>query len=64
MKQDLPEGARELEEALDGVAAVAGWAAVDSVWVENASARIAVIEQLTKEVPPAMRLTALNAVHQ
>lgn len=55
MAQDLPEEARGQERALDGAVAVAGWVAVVSVWVENASAQIAVIEQLTKGVPPVMR---------
>jgi hypothetical protein len=30
MARDLPEGARELEEALDAVVVVGGWVVVDS----------------------------------
>ena len=55
MVQGPQEEARELEEALDGAAAVAGWVAVDSVWVENVSAQIVGTEQPIKEAPPAMR---------
>jgi len=36
---------------------------VDSEWVENAYAQIVVIEQLTKEVHPAMRLIVPSAGH-
>jgi hypothetical protein len=55
MVQDLEGEARELEEVSDEAAAVAGWAAKVSVWVENAYAPIVGIEQLTKEARPAMK---------
>ncbi len=55
MEQGLLEEAQDLEEALDEAEVEAEWMAVVSVWVENASAQIAVIEQLTKGVPPVMR---------
>ena len=55
MAQDLLEGARELEEALDEVVAVAGWVAVDSVWEENVCVQSAGIEKPMREVLLAMR---------
>lgn len=55
MEQGLLEEAQDLEEALDEAEVEAEWMVVVSVWVENASAQIAVIEQLTKGVPPVMR---------
>jgi hypothetical protein len=48
----------------DEAAVVAGWVAVDSERVENVYALIVVIEQLTRQVPPATRLSAPNAGHQ
>jgi hypothetical protein len=48
MAQDQPEEARELEEALDEAEVVAGWAAVDSVRVENAYVLIVAIGPPTK----------------
>jgi len=64
MAQDLPEEAQEREGALVRAVVVEGWVAVDSEWVENAYAQIVVIEQLTKEVHPAMRLIVPNAGHK
>ena len=64
MAQDQPEEAQELEEALDRVAVVAGWVAVDSELVESACAQIVVIEQLTKEARPVTRLIVPNVGQQ
>ena len=64
MAQDQAEEARELEGALDEAEVVAGWAAVDSERVENVYALIVAIELLTRQVPPATRLSALNVGHQ
>lgn len=64
MAQGLLEEARELERALERAGDLEGWVAVASDWVENAYAQIAVIEQLTKEVYPVMRLVVPNAGHQ
>jgi hypothetical protein len=55
MEQDHKGKARERAEAKGGAAAVEGWAAADSVSVENASAPIAVIKQLIKEARPVTR---------
>lgn len=63
MAQGLPEEAREPKGASDRAVAGEGWVAVGSVWVENAYAQIAVIEQLTKEVRPVTSLIVPNAGH-
>lgn len=60
MAQGLLEEARELERA----GGLEGWVAVGPEWVENAYAQIAVIEQLTKEVYPVMRLVVPKAGQQ
>jgi len=64
MAQDQPEEALELEEALVGAEVVAEWAAVDSERVENAYALIVAIKLLTRQVPPATGLSALNVGRQ
>jgi hypothetical protein len=64
MAQGLREEARELGKALERAGDAEGWVAVGSDWVENAYAQIAVIEQLTKEVHPVMRLVVSNVGHQ
>jgi len=64
MVQGLLEEAQEPEEALDRVVVVAGWAAVDSEWVENAYAPIVAIELPTRQVPPVTRFSVPNAGHQ
>jgi len=64
MVQDLPEKARELEEALGMAVVVAERVAEDSEQGENASARIVVIEPLTNKVCPVMRLIVPNVGHQ
>jgi hypothetical protein len=55
MEQAHEGKALEPEEASDEAAVVEEWAAVASVWGENAYAPIAVIEQLTKEARPVMK---------
>ena len=65
MAQDQQEEARGLEGALDEAEVVAGWVAVaDSEPVENVYALIVAIELLTKQVPPATNLSALNVGRQ
>jgi hypothetical protein len=63
MVQDQRAKAREPAGASDEAAAVDEWAAAVSVGVENAYARIVVIEQLTKEARPVTRLIVPNAGH-
>ena len=58
MAQGPAEEAREPVEARDEEVDAAGWADAASMWMENASAQIAVIEQLTKEVSPVPRSNA------
>ena len=55
MEQAHEGKARERAEAKGEAVAVEGWAAADSVSAVNASAPIAVIEQLTKEARPVTR---------
>ena len=64
MAQDLPEGARELERALDGVVVVAGWVAVGSEQGENAYAQIVAIMLPINRVSPVMRLSVPNVGQQ
>ena len=63
MVQGLPEEARVRVEVLAEEVDVAGWGDVASAWVENVSAQIVVIEQLTKEVPPVIRSNAPSVEH-
>jgi len=56
--------APEQAGALDEAAAVAGWAAVELVWVESASAPIAATGLPIRQVPPATRFSVLNVGHQ
>jgi hypothetical protein len=49
---------------LDEVAAVAGWAAVDSERVENVYALIVAIRPPTRQVPHVTRFSVLNVGHQ
>ena len=55
MEQAHEGKARERAEVWEEAAAEAGWEAKVSVWAENASAPIVVIERLTKEARPVMR---------
>jgi hypothetical protein len=64
MEQAHEVKARELEGALDEAEVVPGWAAVDSERVENVYALIVATELLTRQVPPATILSALNVGHQ
>jgi hypothetical protein len=64
MAQGQPEEAWELEGVLDEAEVVAEGAAVDSEQVVNAYAPIVAIGAPTRQVPPAMKLSALNVDHQ
>lgn len=63
MVPDLPEKARVRAEVSAEEVDVVEWEDAASVWVENASAQIVVIEQLTKEVPLVIRFNAQSVEH-